>query len=136
MTVAHPEIRVKITALQAELRRLTGSTALIVYAVEETRTRSHEEVKKAVSEATGMDIARILKRTRKGDIVFARQLLCYCMRRMCGMSYPRIAEFIGYRDHSCVMYSENEVQDRLKNGDWETAQAMRKVESYFENTAA
>lgn len=136
MTLAHPDIKKKICDLQSELRAMTGSKAIVIYAVEETPVRSQSEVQQAVSGATDMSISRILKRTRKGDVVFARQLLCYCMRRMCKMSYPRIAEFVGYRDHSCVMYCENEVHDRLKNGDWETVSALRKVEKFFETLAA
>jgi chromosomal replication initiation ATPase DnaA len=131
MTINNPAIQKKLRAWQTELRFMTGNEHLELYAVEETPKRSLAEVQQAVSEATEIDFFRIIKRTRKSEIVFARQLLCYCMRRMCRMKYPAIADFFDM-DHSTIIHSENEVLDRLRKGDSETVRALKKVNKFFE----
>jgi hypothetical protein len=132
MTIAHPKIQLKIRQWQTELRFMTGNEHIELYAVGGGPARSLGDVQEAVQLASGLNMYQILERTRKKEIVSVRQLLCYCMRKMCKMTYPSIAAVIGYNDHTSVMHCEGEVAERLRKGDLETASVLKKVERYFE----
>lgn len=117
MTTNSPKVKNLIKAWQSELRILTGNKNIELFAAERPSLRKLSDVQRAVAEATEVDLFRVLQPNRKQEIVFARRILCYCMRRMCNMSYPAIADAIGYSDHTSAMHSENEVIERLENGE-------------------
>ena len=52
------------------------------------------------------------KRTRK--IVYARQIAIYLSRQMLDMAYNQIASYFGGRDHTTIMYSVTNVEEKLK----------------------
>jgi chromosomal replication initiation ATPase DnaA len=52
---------------------------------------------------------------------------------MAKMTYPAIAELMKYGDHTSVMHSENEVVDRLMEGDMDTCSPLIKIYSLFES---
>jgi chromosomal replication initiation ATPase DnaA len=135
MTLNHPTIQKKLQAWQTELRMMTGNESMELYAIEESPKRSLADVQQAIAEATEIDLSRVMKRTRKSEIVEARQLLCYCMRRMCKMKYSAIGYFFDL-DHSTIIHSENEVIERLRKGDPDTVQVLKKVQKFFEEKSA
>lgn len=53
-------------------------------------------------------------RSRKREIVLARQLSMYLAQKLTKMPTNRIGKLIGGRDHSTVIYSCNQVEQRLK----------------------
>lgn len=59
----------------------------------------------AVAEAFSVSEGDIFSRTRKKDIVQARQVLAYCLRHLNNMSFPDIAKILGGRDHTTAIYS-------------------------------
>ncbi len=59
------------------------------------------EIVRAVSEASGVDMDRILSATRVASVVMARDLVCYIAHRE-GYSMTMIGQCIGGRDHGTI----------------------------------
>jgi chromosomal replication initiation ATPase DnaA len=89
--------------------------------------RQRSDVEHAVFEVTGVPIYKLLEPCRKADIAAARFLLVYCLRRMCRMTYPAIADFIGYDNHTSAMHGEKEIDRLLSNGDPDACSAVKRV---------
>lgn len=58
--------------------------------------------------------AAIMGRSRKRDIVMARQVSVYLAQKYTKMPSSRIGRLIGGRDHSTVIYSCSQVEQRMK----------------------
>ena len=58
--------------------------------------------------------AAIMGRSRKRDIVTARQVSVYLAQKYTKMPSSRIGRLIGGRDHSTVIYSCSQVEQRMK----------------------
>lgn len=67
-------------------------------------------VLQAVSSATGVALVDIVSRSRSVDIVAARQVACFLMRRHTALSLPLIAQRIGGRDHTTILHSIRRVE--------------------------
>jgi len=63
----------------------------------------------ATSDTTGVPIAQILGKCRQKDIATARHLAAYLIRHRLRMSYPAIAEMIGFRDHTSVLHAVSKI---------------------------
>ena len=53
-------------------------------------------------------------RSRKKDIVMARQVSMYMAQKYTKMPASRIGKLVGNRDHSTVIHSCSKIEDRLK----------------------
>lgn len=51
---------------------------------------------------------------RKKDIMIARQISMYLIRRELDHSYEKIGEYFGGRNHTTVLHAYNSIEDRLK----------------------
>ncbi len=58
----------------------------------------------AVAENFGVDVADLRSARREARIVRARHVAMYLARHMTGRSLPYIAQAIGGRDHTSVLY--------------------------------
>ncbi len=57
-----------------------------------------------------------IKSTRKTkDIAFARQIVMYIMRELLDMSYSRIGQVLGGRDHSTVLHGVDKIENQYNN---------------------
>lgn len=57
-----------------------------------------------------------IKSTRKTkDIAFARQIVMYIMRELLDMSYSRIGQSLGGRDHSTVLHGVDKIENQYNN---------------------
>ena len=81
------------------------------------RNASHEitidKIKKHVSEYYDMPVERMKSKTRKREVVVARQTAMYLCKSMTEQSLKTIGDEFGGRDHSTVIYSCNAVQDLI-----------------------
>lgn len=69
-----------------------------------------------------------LKRgSRMRAFVTGRALACYLARRTTSASYPEIAKWLGYRDHTSVMDMEARGEEMYRNGDLELQQRMMRI---------
>lgn len=72
-----------------------------------------ESIQAMVAEHLNIPIERLRSKTRKRDIVMARQLAMYLSKNLTSEPLKSIGEFFGGRDHSTVIYSLKAVQDLM-----------------------
>ena len=81
------------------------------------RNASHEitidKIKKYVAEYYDIPIDRMKSKTRKREVVVARQTAMYLCKTMTAQSLKTIGDEFGGRDHSTVIYSCKAVQDLI-----------------------
>lgn len=63
----------------------------------------------ATSDTTGVPIAQILGKCRQKEIATARHLAAYLIRHRLRVSYPAIAEMIGFRDHTSALHAVSKI---------------------------
>jgi chromosomal replication initiator protein len=73
-----------------------------------------EYIQQLVAEHFGMKTENLQGKTRKRQVVVARQLSMYLAKRLTDKSLKAIGETFGGRDHSTVIYSCNTVQDLME----------------------
>ncbi|MEE9373099.1 MAG: chromosomal replication initiator protein DnaA [Saprospiraceae bacterium] len=72
-----------------------------------------ENIKKLVAEHFSLPIEKLISKTRKRDIVIARQLSMYLAKNHTSDSLKQIGANFGGRDHSTVIYSCKTVKDLM-----------------------
>jgi chromosomal replication initiator protein len=61
----------------------------------------------------GWTLDEICGKSRRRPLVNARQIGMYVMRELTDLSYPRIAEVFGGRDHTTVMYAVDKIREQM-----------------------
>ena len=59
----------------------------------------------------------LVGKSRKQEIVFARQVAMYLIRDLTSASLKTIGNFFGGRDHTTVMHSVNTIENLLSSGE-------------------
>ena len=75
---------------------------------------SIDSIQQHVSEYFGIDPNRVREKTRKQEIVEARQIAMYLSKQMTKSSLKTIGLHFGGRDHSTVIHAITAVEDRLQ----------------------
>ncbi len=121
-------------SLDGNIRELEGSLNTVIYQSQlKNKTLSLFEVKnliknnikpkknievkdivKVVSDQFGVPEESIYEKTRRKEIVRARQVAMYVLREDYGISYPLIGQKMGNRDHTTVMHSYIKIKKELK----------------------
>ena len=89
-----------------------------------------DEIMEAVCKHFEVATSTISGRSRKKDIVVARQVVMFFMQKHMQMSTTRIGRLVGGRDHSTVLYSCSQIEKRLKT-DKQFAKSMALIENSF-----
>jgi len=74
-----------------------------------------KDVVKIVSEYYKLEEASVYEKTRKKEIVKARQVVMYLLREDFNVSYPLIGQKLGGKDHTTVIHSCLKIRTDLKN---------------------
>ncbi len=74
-----------------------------------------EDIQKVVAEFYGLKPSDLKSKKRAKQISLARQVAMYLSRKLTKLSYPHIGEKFGKKDHSTVIYAENQIEEKLKN---------------------
>lgn len=83
--------------------------------IKETKTHvSVESIQNTVCDYFGIDTNKVREKTRKQEVVEARQIAMYLAKNMTKSSLKTIGLHFGGRDHSTVIHAINSVEDRLK----------------------
>ncbi len=69
-----------------------------------------DNIQQAVAEYYNLKLSDMTSKSRKGPIVYARQVAMYLAKELTQKSLPEIAEFFGKRDHTTVMYACRKIQ--------------------------
>ncbi len=123
------------SSIQGSIRELEGSlNAVICQAQVKNRGLSLSEVKnliknnikpkknvsikevvKAVADFYNIEETTVYEKTRRKEIVKARQVVMYILREDFNVSYPLIGQKMGGKDHTTVIHSFLKIKNDLKN---------------------
>jgi chromosomal replication initiator protein len=73
-----------------------------------------KDIVKVVAEQYGISEDSVYEKTRRKEIVKARQVAMYILREDFNISYPLIGQKMGNRDHTTVIHSHLKIKDDLK----------------------
>ena len=138
------------SAVQGNIRELEGSLNLIVcqYRLKNKplsllevksllknnmrpkKNMAIKDVVKIVSEYYKLEESSVYEKTRKKEIVKARQVVMYLLREDFNVSYPLIGQKLGGKDHTTVMHSCLKIKTDLKN-DPQLLQELEQIRIMF-----
>ncbi len=121
-------------SLNGNIRELEGSLNTVIYQSQlKNKSLSLSEVKsliknnikpkknvavkdivKVVAEQYGIPEDSVYEKTRRKEIVKARQVAMYILREDFNISYPSIGQKMGNRDHTTVIHSHLKIREDLK----------------------
>jgi chromosomal replication initiator protein len=137
-------------AVQGNIRELEGSLNLIVcqYRLKNKplslvevknllknnmrpkKNMAIKDVVKIVSEYYKLEDSSLYEKTRKKEIVKARQVVMYLLREDFNVSYPLIGQKLGGKDHTTVIHSCLKIKTDLKN-DPQLLQELEQIRIMF-----
>ncbi len=74
-----------------------------------------KDVVKIVSDHYGLEENSVYEKTRRKEIVKARQIVMYLLREDFNVSYPLIGQKLGGKDHTTVIHSYLKIKEDIKN---------------------
>ena len=87
---------------------------LIKNSIKPKKTVSSKEVVKAVADFYSIEENAIYDKTRRKEIVKARQMVMYILREDFNVSYPLIGQKLGGKDHTTVIHSYEKIKNDIK----------------------
>lgn len=111
-------------------RRVVGRIVNI-----EQKSLEPEKIAEAVCRSVGVRMRELASKSRKSEVVFARQVLMYLLWKYVGLSYAQIGRFCGNRDHSTVLYACAQVKRRIQ-ADREYRHKVENIENTFSPCSA
>jgi len=119
---------------QSELKNKSLSLlevkTLIKNNIKPKKTVAIKDIIQAISEHYGISGDLIYEKTRRKEIVRARQVAMYLLREDFNMSYPLIGTKLGGRDHTTVIHSHLKIKSDLKT-DPSLLQEIEKIRIMF-----
>ena len=90
---------------------------------------SLEQIAAAVAQKTGVTLEEMRSKSRKRNIVVARQLVMFLARQLTGLSLKQIGSFLNRSDHTAVIYACSQIEDKMKKD-----QALQKLVEGIKST--
>ena len=103
---------------------LTGAEITLSLAAEQLRDHSLDtdeqplsiaRVQQLVASHFSFSVPELTARTRKRDVVWARQIAMYLCREILSSSYPSIARAFGGKDHSTVIHACTKIRNEMND---------------------
>lgn len=85
------------------------------FKAESEKVLSSDFVKEIVAKYFNIDKDDLASNKRSNEIAFPRQIAMYLCREVANMSYPKIGEDFGNRDHSTVMHACKKIEKEVKD---------------------
>lgn len=79
------------------------------------RRLTPRQIVEAVANHFAVSMRDITGAKRRHEIVFARQVAMYLLRDKLNLQYEKIAEVLGGKDHTTIMYGVSKVENNLEN---------------------
>jgi chromosomal replication initiator protein len=89
-----------------------------------------KDVVKIVSDYYSLEESSVYEKTRRKEIVKARQVVMYLLREDFNVSYPLIGQKLGGKDHTTVIHSYLKIKGDLKN-DPQLLQELEQIRILF-----
>jgi chromosomal replication initiator protein len=138
------------TALEGNIRELEGSLNTIICQsqlknkslslsevkiliknnIKPKKTVAIKDIVRIIADQYGITEEIIYEKTRRKEIVRARQVAMYILREDFNISYPLIGQKMGGRDHTTVIHSHLKIRDDLKT-DPSLLQEIEKIRIMF-----
>ncbi len=118
------------TQLKNRALTLAEVKALIKNNIRPKKTVAIKDIVKIVADYYGISDEVIYEKTRKKEIVRARQVAMFLLREDFNISYPLIGQKLGDRDHTTVIHSHLKIRDDLKT-DPSLLQEVEKIRIMF-----
>jgi chromosomal replication initiator protein len=109
---------------------LSEVKTLIKNNIKPKKTVAIKDIVKIVADQYGLAEEVIYEKTRRKEIVRARQVAMYLLREDFNISYPLIGQKLGDRDHTTVIHSHLKIKDDLKT-DPSLLQEIEKIRIMF-----
>lgn len=87
---------------------------LIKNSIKPKKNISSKEVVKIVADFYNVEENSIYEKTRRKEIVKARQMVMYILREEFNVSYPLIGQKLGGKDHTTVIHSCDKIKNDMK----------------------
>ncbi len=84
------------------------------FKTENEKVISSDFIQETVSKYFNIDKKDLIGNKRSNDIAFPRQIAMYICREVANMSFPKIGEDFGNRDHSTVMHGYRKIDKEIK----------------------
>ncbi|MGZ5501101.1 MAG: chromosomal replication initiator protein DnaA, partial [Nitrososphaeraceae archaeon] len=108
---------INIISMHAEMKQkpvsITEIKSLIKNSVKPKKNVSIDSVVKLVSDYYNLDEQVIYEKTRRKEIVRARQVIMFVLREDFNESYPAIGAKLGGKDHTTVIHSYEKIKGEL-----------------------
>lgn len=85
------------------------------FKAESEKVLSSDFVKETVAKYFNINKDDLSSNKRSNEIAFPRQIAMYLCREVASMSYPKIGEDFGNRDHSTVMHACKKIEKEIKD---------------------
>ena len=85
------------------------------FKTESQKVISSEFIKETIAKYFNIDKKDLESNKRSNDIAFPRQIAMYLCREVANMSFPKIGNDFGNRDHSTVMHGYKKIEKEIKN---------------------
>lgn len=109
---------------------LTEVKTLIKNNIKPKKTVAIKDIVRIIASQYGISEEIIYEKTRRKEIVRARQVAMYILREDFNISYPLIGQKMGGRDHTTVIHSHLKIKDDLKT-DPSLLQEIEKIRILF-----
>lgn len=109
---------------------LTEAKSLIKNNIKPKKNVAIKEIVSAIAEYYNIEEANIYEKTRRKEIVRARQVIMYILREDFSISYPLIGQKLGGKDHTTVIHSHLKIKKDL-NTDPSLVQEIEKIRIMF-----
>ncbi|MFA7315254.1 MAG: chromosomal replication initiator protein DnaA [Candidatus Paceibacterota bacterium] len=120
--------------MQSQLKNkalsITEVKTLIKNNIKPKKTVAIKDVVVVIAEYYNIPESVIYEKTRRKEIVHARQVAMYILREDFNISYPLIGQKMGGRDHTTVIHSHLKIKDDLKT-DPSLLQEIEKIRILF-----
>ncbi len=87
---------------------------LIKNSVKPKKNVSVKDIVKIITDFYNLEEATVYEKTRRKEIVKARQVIMYVLREDFNVSYPLIGQKLGGKDHTTVIHSHLKIRNDLK----------------------
>jgi len=81
------------------------------------RTISEDKIIKVVASFFNISQAEIKSSKRNKDLVLPRQIIMYLLREEVGYSFPKIAQILGGKDHTTIMYGCEKIKKEIQKNE-------------------
>jgi chromosomal replication initiator protein len=133
MPPLNPKVKKIVERCEKNIKKVTQSDAIVILVFcKPDLLIEYEQVVQIVCNVTGIPAEKAFYDTREGEIVLTRQLIAFYAKTICGISYKRIGQLFGKKDHTTAMSNVNKIKSLLATGDKYVWLIVNKINAQLE----